>query len=313
MKKTDRIYVAGHTGLVGSAIVRKLEELGYNNYIVRTHAHLDLANRDDVSAFFSYNKPEYVFLCAAKVGGILANNNFPAEFITENLRIQTNVIEAAYHYGVKKLLFLGSSCVYPKNINRPIREADLLTGPLEETNYAYAIAKIAGIKMCQAYNQQYGTNFITVMPPNLYGPNDNFDEYTAHFIPAMIRKFHEAKIKNIPTVTLWGTGKPKREVMFVDDCAESCINIMEDDTYLDIVNVGTGFDFTIREYAKIIKECVGYTGKIIWDTSKPDGVKRKLLDVGWVEQHRNIKPVVKQQLEDCISKTYEWYKTRGTE
>jgi GDP-L-fucose synthase len=268
--------------MVGSAVKRKFEKKGYNNLIFRTHKELDLTNQKDVNEFFKLEKPDYVFLAAAKVGGILANSTYSAEFIYQNIMIEANVIHAAYTHGVKKLLFLGSSCIYPKFAPQPMKEEYLLTGQLEETNEAYAIAKIAGIRLCKHYNQQYGTNFISVMPTNLYGPNDNYDLNSSHVMPALIRKFHEAKINNIPEVTIWGTGKPKREFLHVDDMADACVYLMENYDATDIgefVNIGVGEDITISDLAVLIKKIVGYNGKIAYDKTKPDGTPRKLLDV----------------------------------
>lgn len=307
MDKESKIYLAGHRGLVGSALKRKLESKGYTNLIFRTHKELDLTNQQEVNEFFEKEKPEYVFLAAAKVGGILANSTYPAQFIYENLMIESNIIHAAYKYGVKKLLFLGSSCIYPKLAPQPLKEEYLLTGPLEETNEAYAIAKIAGIRLCKHYNQQYGTNFISVMPTNLYGPNDNFDLETSHVMPALIRKFHEAKMNNEPEVVVWGTGKPLREFMHVDDMADACVYLMENYDFSEIgefVNIGVGEDVTISELVELIKEVVGFEGKIMYDTSKPDGTPRKLMDVsrlnglGWK---------ARIPLKDGIKETYEWY------
>jgi GDP-L-fucose synthase len=307
MDKNAKIYVAGHRGLVGSAIMRSLKSRGFTNLIFRTHKELDLTNQAAVEKFFQKEKPEYVFLAAAKVGGILANSTYPADFIYQNLQIQNNVIHNAYQTKVKKLLFLGSSCIYPKHAPQPIKEEYLLTGLLEPTNEAYAIAKITGIKMCKYYNQQYQTNFIAVMPTNLYGPNDNFDLKTSHVLPALIRKFHEAKIKNAPQVILWGTGSPKREFLHVDDLARACIFLMENYNAADIgefVNIGTGKDISIKELAEIIKEIIGFKGVIKWDTTKPDGTPRKLLDVtslynlGW-------RPKI--SLKTGIKNTYKWF------
>ena len=307
MEKGSKIYLAGHRGLVGSALKRNLESNGYSNLIFRTHKELDLTDQHDINGFFSREKPEYVFLAAAKVGGILANSSYPAEFIYENLMIEANIIHAAYKNGVKKLLFLGSSCIYPKLAPQPLKEEYLLSGSLEETNEAYAIAKITGIRLCKHYNQQYGTNFISVMPTNLYGPNDNFDLETSHVMPALIRKFHEAKVNNEPEVVVWGTGKPLREFMHVDDMADACVYLMENFDYSKIgefVNIGVGKDITIRELAELIKGVVGFEGEIRYDASKPDGTPQKLLDVtrlnglGWK---------AKISLKDGIRKTYEWY------
>jgi GDP-L-fucose synthase len=310
MDKRSKIYLAGHRGLVGSALKRRLESRGYSNLIFRTHGELDLTNQQAVNEFFQLEKPEYVFLAAAKVGGILANNTYPAEFIYENLMIEANIIHASYRYGVKKLLFLGSSCIYPKLAPQPLKEEYLLTGSLEETNEAYAIAKIAGIRLCKHYNQQYGTNFISVMPTNLYGPNDNFDLETSHVMPALIRKFHEAKVKSEPEVVIWGTGKPLREFMHVDDMADACVYLMENFNMDDIgefVNIGVGKDITIGKLAELIKEIIGFEGEIRKDLSKPDGTPQKLLDItklssfGWK---------AKISLKEGIEQTYEWYESQ---
>ena len=313
MNKQAKIYVAGHRGLVGSAIVRNLKKQGYKNLLLKTHQELELLNQQQVDNFFAKESPDYVFLAAAKVGGILANNQYPAEFIYSNLQIQTNVIHAAYKYKVKKLLFLGSSCIYPKLAPQPIKEEYLLTGPLEPTNEPYAIAKIAGIKMCQSYNRQYGTNFIAVMPTNLYGPNDNFDLKTSHVLPALIRKFYEAKINNEEEVVVWGTGKPRREFMYVDDMADACIYVMnhfnptkeQNEKGEIFLNVGVGEDISIKELAELIKEIVGYEGKIVWDTSKPDGTPRKLLDVNKLFS-LGYKPKI--SLKEGINREFEWFK-----
>lgn len=305
MKKNSKIFVAGgQSGLVGSAIVRSLKKKGYKNIITKTRKELDLLNTAKVEKFFKEETPEYVFLAAAKVGGIMANKTQKAEFIFDNLQIQNNVIHNAWKYRVKKLEFLGSSCIYPKFSPQPIKEDYLLTGKLEETNDAYAVAKIAGIMMCQSYNQQYGVNFISVMPTNLYGPNDNFDLKHSHVLPAMIRKFHEAKINKDPNVTLWGTGNVYREFLYVDDMADACVYLMENYDSPEIINIGIGEDLTIRDLASIVKEVVGYKGHIVWDTSKPDGTPRKRLDVtklfatGW-------KPTV--ALKNGIKKEYDWF------
>ncbi len=279
MNNKTKIYVAGHRGLVGSAVVRNLKAKGYKNIITKSRQELDLLDAVAVKKFFDREKPEYVFLAAAKVGGIMANATKPAEFIYENLTVQNNIIHQAYLSGVKKLLFLGSSCIYPKLAKQPIKEEYLLTGPLEPTNAPYAVAKIAGITMCQSYNRQYGTNFISAMPTNLYGPGDNFDLETSHVAPAMIRKFHEAKTTNQRAVKLWGSGKPKREFLFVDDLADALVFLMNHYNDSEIVNVGTGSDVSIKQLANLIKKTVGYNGKIIWDTTKPDGTPRKLLDI----------------------------------
>ncbi len=279
MDADSKIYIAGHRGMVGSALVRKLKQEGYSNLVTWTRQELDLKNQAQVEKFFSEEKPEYVFLAAAKVGGILANSTYPAEFIYENLAIQTNIIHQAYLHGVKKLLFLGSSCIYPKNAPQPIKEEYLLTGELEPTNAPYAIAKIAGIKMCQAYNRQYGTNFISVMPTNLYGPGDNFDLKTSHVLAALIRKFYTAKLGNKPYVEIWGSGKPKREFLYVDDLAEACYFLMNNYNDSEIINIGTGCDISITDLADLLKEVTGYEGRIEFDSTKPDGTYRKLLDV----------------------------------
>ncbi len=289
MKPNSKIYVAGHRGLVGSALVRRLAAKGYSNLVTRTHDELDLADQVAVREFFAREKPEYVLLAAAKVGGILANNTYPAEFIEQNLVIQTNVIHEAWRHDVRRLLFLGSSCIYPKECPQPIKEEYLLTGPLEPTNRPYAIAKIAGIEMCHAYNRQYGTNYIAVMPTNLYGPNDNYDLNNSHVLPALIRKMHEAKQGNAAEVVVWGTGTPKREFLYSDDMADACIYLLEQpeeklqslfsEAHPPLVNVGCGEDLTIRELAEMIKRVVGYSGALKFDTSKPDGTMRKLMDV----------------------------------
>jgi GDP-L-fucose synthase len=304
MEKDAKIYVAGHRGLVGSAILRKLEAEGFSNIITRPSGEPDLRNQAAAAAFFESEKPEYVFLAAAKVGGILANNTYPAEFIYDNLMIQGNVIHQSYRAGVKKLLFLGSSCIYPKFAPQPMKEEHLLTGVLEPTNEPYAIAKIAGIKMCQSYRRQYGSNFISVMPTNLYGPNDNFDLQTSHVLPALIRKFHEAKRENKPFVGIWGSGSPRREFLHVDDLADACLFLMQHYEGSDFVNTGVGEDITIKDLALLIQEVVGYSGKLTFDSGKPDGAPRKLLDVsrlhalGWK---------AKIGLREGIIATYRWY------
>jgi len=279
LEKNAKIYVAGHRGMVGSAILRGLEKNGYSNIITRTSTELNLINQQAVFDFFEEEKPDYVFLAAAKVGGIVANNTYRADFLYENLAIQNNIIHASYLQQVKKLMFLGSSCIYPKLAPQPLRESYLLTGSLEPTNEPYAIAKIAGIKMCEAYRDQYGCNFISVMPTNLYGPNDNYSLENSHVLPAMIRKFHEAKQNNLPQMTLWGTGSPMREFLHADDLAEACLYLMESYNEKELVNVGTGEDVTIKELATNVKEIVGFEGEILWDTSRPDGTPRKLMDV----------------------------------
>ncbi|MCK6259025.1 GDP-L-fucose synthase [Fictibacillus sp. KIGAM418] len=279
MERNSKIYVAGHRGLAGSAILRKLENEGYTNLVYRTSNELDLRDPLQVHSFFEKENIDYVFLAAAKVGGIVANNEYPADFIRDNLLIQTNVIDAAYRSEVKKLLFLGSTCIYPKMAPQPLKEEYLLTGELEPTNEPYAIAKIAGIKMCQSYNRQYGTKYISVMPTNLYGVNDNFDLETSHVLPALLRKFHEAKEKNKPSVEIWGTGTPKREFLYSDDLADACLFLMDNYEGNDIVNIGMGEDLEIKELAYKIKDVVGYEGELQFDTSKPDGTPRKLVDV----------------------------------
>lgn len=279
MEKNSKIYIAGHRGMVGSAIHRRLQKEGYTQIITATSAELDLRNQQAVTDFFSKHKPEYVFLAAAKVGGIVANNTYRGEFLYDNLMIQSNIIHQAYVTGVKKLLFLGSSCIYPKLAPQPLKEDCLLTGPLEPTNEPYAIAKIAGLKMCEAYRAQYGCNFITVMPTNLYGPNDNYDLNNSHVLPAMLRKFHEAKISGSPEVVLWGTGSPRREFLHADDLADACYYIMERYNDAEPLNIGVGEDVTIKSLAEMIQQITGYSGNIKWDTSKPDGTPRKLMDV----------------------------------
>lgn len=304
MNKDSKIYVAGHRGLVGSAIVRNLEERGYTNIIYRTHKELDLTRQVEVEKFFEEEKPEYVFLAAAKVGGIHANNTRPAEFIYDNLMIESNIIHSAYKFGIKKLLFLGSSCIYPKFANQPIKEEYLLTGELEPTNEAYAIAKITGIELCKFYRRQYGCDFISAMPTNLYGINDNFDLETSHVLPALIRKVHEAKINNQEEVVMWGTGKPLREFMYVDDLADALVHLMLNYSDEIHVNMGTGKDLSIGELAQIVKEVVGYEGKIVNDLTKPDGTPRKLLDVSRLEATGWR---YKIELREGIEKVYKWY------
>ena len=329
MKKDSKIYVAGHKGLVGSAIVKNLESKGYHNLLLRTHEELELLDQKAVADFFETEKPEYVVLAAAKVGGIVANNTYRADFIYENLQVQNNVIHQSYLHGVKKLLFLGSTCIYPKNAPQPMKEDSLLTSELEYTNEPYAIAKIAGIKMCESYNLQYGTNFISVMPTNLYGPNDNFDLETSHVLPALLRKMHEAKLNNEAKVEIWGSGKPRREFLYSEDMADACVFLLENrdfkDTYSENngsndsctpysiqnkeirnthINIGTGIDISIRELAETIKKIVGYKGELAFDSSKPDGTMLKRTDpsklhaLGW--KH-------KVELEEGIERVYEWY------
>jgi GDP-L-fucose synthase len=284
MNRASKIYIAGHRGMVGSAILRKLQAEGFTNFTLRTSSELDLRNQAAVNAFFEAERPEYVFLAAAKVGGIQANNTYRAEFIYDNLMIEANIIHAAYLYGVKKLLFLGSSCIYPKLAPQPLKEEYLLTSELEQTNEPYAIAKITGIKLCDAYRAQYGCNFISAMPTNLYGPNDNYDLNNSHVLPALIRKFHEAKREAAPSVTLWGTGKPLREFLHVDDLAEASIFLMEHFNEAGLVNIGTGKDLSIKDLALLVKETVGYSGEIVHDLSKPDGTPRKLMDVSKINR-----------------------------
>lgn len=304
MEKNSKIYIAGHRGLVGSAIIRNLKEKGFTNIIERTHKELDLKRQEDVERFFEIEKPEYVFLAAAKVGGIHANNTYPAEFIYDNLMIESNIIHSSYKSKVKKLLFLGSSCIYPKFAEQPIKEEYLLTGELEETNEAYAIAKITGIELCKFYRRQYGCDFISAMPTNLYGINDNFDLETSHVLPALIRKIHEAKITNKEEVVIWGTGKPLREFMYVDDLADALVHLMLNYSEEIHVNMGTGKDISIGELAEIVKEVIGYSGKIVNDLSKPDGTPRKLLDVSRLEA---TGWKYKVELKEGIEKTYKWY------
>jgi GDP-L-fucose synthase len=305
MNADSKIYVAGNTGLVGSAIVRMLHMKGYTNILSSPSSHWDLRRQDDVERFFRINEPEYVYLAAAKVGGIGANSNYPGHFIYDNLMIQSNVIDAARKFGVKKLLFLGSSCIYPKMCEQPIKEEYLMTGPLEPTNDAYAIAKIAGIKMCQAYRKQYGFNCISLMPTNLYGPNDNFDFETSHVLPALIAKFHDAKVKQLPHVQCWGDGTPKREFLHVDDLAEACFTCMRSYDDPETINIGTGVDVTIKELAETISSVVGYTGEILWNESQPNGTPRKVLNI---EKVRQLGWVPTIGLIEGIEKTYEWFK-----
>ena len=304
MEKDAKIYVAGHRGLVGSSILRALDRAGYKNVVYRTHKELDLTNFEAVKNFFDRERPEYVFLAAAKVGGIWANKTHKAEFIYENLQIQNSVIKNAYDYGVKKLLFLGSSCIYPRMCPQPIKEEYLLSGYLEETNDAYAIAKISGLMMCRAFRQQYGVDYISAMPTNLYGYNDNFDLESSHVLPALMRKIHDAKKNNVPEVTVWGTGSPLREFLFVDDLADALVFLMNEYSGEEHVNVGTGTDVSIKELAQLICKVVGYKGKLVFDTSKPDGTPKKLLDVSKINS-LGWKAAV--SLEEGIRKTYEWY------
>jgi GDP-L-fucose synthase len=291
MNKDSRIYVAGHRGLVGSAIVRELLRQGFENIITATHADVDLSSQAEAYSLFEMENPEYVFLAAAKVGGIVANNSNPVEFLQNNLTIQTNVIQLSHQFEVKKLMFLGSSCIYPRMAPQPIKEEYLLTGPLEPTNEWYAVAKIAGIKLCQAYRKQHGCDFISVMPTNLYGPGDNYDLNNSHVIPGLIRRFHEAKESGADSVTLWGSGSPRREFLYVDDLARACVFLMENYSHEQIINIGSGTDITIRELAEMIRIVVGFQGEIKWDTSKPDGTPRKLMDssriqaMGWAPEY----------------------------
>ena len=304
MDREAKIYVAGHRGLVGGAIVRRLQAEGFDNLVTRTSAELDLREQQAVRDFFAEEQPEYVFLAAAKVGGILANDTYPAEFIYDNLMMEANVIDAAWRNGVKKLLFLGSTCIYPKLAPQPLKEEYLLTGPLEPTNEWYAVAKIAGIKLCQAYRRQYGADFISAMPTNLYGPGDNFDLEKSHVMPAMIRKFHEAKVRGDATVTLWGTGTPRREFLHVDDMADACVFLMQHYSGEEIVNIGTGTDLPIAELAEKVRSVVGFEGEIVWDTSKPDGTPRKLVDTSKINA-MGWQPKI--PLEEGIRQTYAWF------
>lgn len=304
MNSDSKVYIAGHTGMVGSAIMRRLQKEGYNNLVVQDLDQLDLINQAETEKFFRAEKPEYVFLAAAKVGGIMANNTYRAQFIYENIQIQNNVIHFSWKYGVKKLLFLGSSCIYPKHAPQPMKEEYLLTGKLEHTNEPYAIAKIAGIKMCQAYNDQYGTDFISVMPTNLYGPHDNFDLETSHVLPALVRKIHEAKETNKDSVVIWGTGKPRREFLYVDDLADACHFLMQNYSGNDFVNIGVGEDVSIKELALLIKDIVKYEGELTFDTRKPDGTPQKLLDVGNL---LGLGWQAKISLREGISSAYKWF------
>lgn len=306
MNKFDKIYIAGHRGMVGSAIHRNLVKLGYENILTRTSSQLDLRTQEAVNEFFEIERPAYVFLAAARVGGIHANNRYRGQFLYENLMIQNNVIHSAYATGVKKLLFLGSSCIYPKMAPQPLKEEYLLTGPLEQTNEPYAIAKIAGIKLCDAYRDQYGCNFISVMPTNLYGPNDNYDLENAHVLPTFIRKFHEAKIAGAKDVVIWGSGTPRREFLHADDLADACVYLMHHYNEAGLVNIGTGIDLTITDLAMMVREVVGFTGELVYDSSKPDGTPRKLMDVskltglGWT---------YKISLREGLEKVYSEYQS----
>jgi len=317
MNSKNKIYIAGHNGMVGSAIVRKLREKGFMNIITCSSSELDLANQQNVHNFLHEKKPDYVIIAAAKVGGIHANDSYPAEFIYQNLMIEANLIHGSHLAGINNLLFLGSSCIYPKESLQPIKEEYLLSGHLEPTNEPYAVAKIAGIKLCESYNRQYGTDYRSIMPTNLYGPNDNFHPKNSHVIPALIRKFHEAKVNNEPFVEVWGSGKPMREFLHVDDMADASIHIMdidkktlesEVDPMLSHINIGTGTDITIKDVAQIVKEVVGFDGEIVFDTKMPDGTKRKLLDVSKIE-NLGWKPVI--TLKDGLKETYEWFITNN--
>lgn len=302
MKKNEKIYVAGHQGMVGSAIVRKLKDLGYSNIITATHQELDLINQAETLAFFKEHKPNYVFVAAAKVGGIYANNTYKAQFLYENMMIAANTIHSAYKTGVNKLMFLGSSCIYPKFAPQPMKEEYLLTGELEPTNEGYAIAKIAGLKLCDTYRFQYGCNFISVMPTNLYGINDNYHPENSHVLPGLIHRFHEAKKNNLPEVVVWGTGSPKREFLFADDLADACVFLMQNYNDYGWVNIGSGEEVTIAELAEMIKEIVGYKGKIVFDKTKPDGTPRKLLDISKLH---NLGWKHKTSLKDGLKITYQ--------
>lgn len=304
MSKTNSVFLAGHRGLVGSAIHRNLVSKGYSSVITKTHDELDLLDQRAVFDFLKTEKPEVVIIAAAKVGGIGANMQFPAEFIAENLMIEANIIHGAFLAGIKEMLFLGSSCIYPRDAEQPIKELSLMTGPLEPTNAPYAVAKIAGVMLCDSYNREYGTRYRSVMPTNLYGPGDNFDIHTSHVLPSFIRRFHDAKVSGADSLSIWGTGKPRREFLYVDDMADACVHLMENVESLDLMNIGCGQDFTIVELAKIVADVVGYKGQIVLDPSKPDGVPRKLLDVsrlhatGWSPVH---------SLEQGVRMTYQWF------
>jgi GDP-L-fucose synthase len=309
MQLNDKIYIAGHRGMVGGAIKRRLQTLGYDNLVTRSSGELDLRNQADVNNFFATQQPDYVFLAAAKVGGIYANNTYRAEFLYDNLMMEANIIHAAWKHGVKKLMFLGSSCIYPKMAPQPLKEDSLLTGPLEPTNEPYAIAKIAGIKLCEAYRDQYGCNYISVMPTNLYGIGDNYHPENSHVLPALIRRFHEAKENNKPSVTVWGSGTPRREFLFADDLAEACVYLMLHYDGKELVNIGTGEDLSIKELAEIVKEVVCYDGKLVFDPSKPDGTPRKLMDVsklhalGW-KHSTELKDGLIQAYADFLKKQH---------
>ena len=308
LNKQSKIYVAGHRGMVGSAIVRRLKAVGYNNIITKTHAECDLTNQALVAEFFENEKPDYVFLAAAKVGGIFANNTYRADFIYQNLMIETNILHSAWKNEVQGVLFLGSSCIYPRDCPQPIKEEYLLTGPLEQTNEPYALAKIAGIKLCESYNRQYGTNFASVMPTNLYGPNDNYDLLNSHVLPALIRKAHEAKINGDSELIVWGSGNPMREFLYVDDMADACVFVMEKGITDGLYNVGTGKDLTIKALAETVKEVIGFKGEIVFDHTKPDGTPRKLLDV---ERLRHLGWQAQTSLKEGIGKSYDDFLTRA--
>jgi GDP-L-fucose synthase len=310
MNKNAKIYVAGHRGMVGSAIVRKLKDKGYSNIVIKTHAELDLLDQGAVSSFFQKEQPDYVFLAAAKVGGIHANNTLRAEFIYQNLMMEANIVHAAWQAGVQRLLFLGSSCIYPRDCPQPIKEEYLLTGPLEPTNEPYAIAKIAGIKLCESYNRQYGTQYVSVMPTNLYGPNDNYDLNNSHVLPALIRKAHEAKIRGDKELIVWGSGKPMREFLYVDDMADACVFLMENGVTEGLFNVGTGEDVTICELAETVMRVVGFNGEIVFDSSKPDGTPRKLLNV---ERLRQMGWQAQTSLRDGIAEAYADFLTKAAD
>lgn len=306
MHSDARIYVAGHRGLVGAALVRRLKEKGFENLILVSSGELDLRDQAAVEAFYRDLRPEYVFVAAAKVGGILVNDSYPAEFLYDNLMIEANLIHGAYRHDVKKLLFLGSTCIYPRMAPQPLKEEYLLTGPLESTNEWYAIAKIAGIKLCQAYSKQYGCRFISVMPTNMYGPGDNFDLKTSHVLPALLRKFHEARIRGDANVTIWGSGTPRREFLHVDDCADACVYLMKVYEESDIINIGVGEDISVHDLALLIKSVVGYTGGIVYDRSRPDGTPRKLVDISKI-RYAGWSPTI--TLEEGIRSTYDWYQS----
>ncbi len=307
MNKESRIYISGHSGLVGSALIRKLNDQGYKNLLIRGRSELDLTSQPEVEKYFQQNRPEIVYMAAAKVGGILANSKYPADFIRDNLAIQLNTIDAAYRAGTKKLVFLGSSCIYPRDAEQPISEESLLTGPLEGSNEWYAVAKIAGIKMCQAYRRQYGMDAICLMPTNLYGPGDNFDLETSHVLPALIRKFHEAKQSGSTNVTVWGTGSPRREFLYVEDLADAAIYLTKNYSEEGIINVGTGLDITIRELALMVSDVIGFNGDITFDPGRPDGTPRKVLDVGKLSR---LGWGPQMSLRDGIRATYDWYKRK---